>query len=93
MQRAVVDFVALSLGIVCSIRPARSQLTNGQPQLWLYTANNCILLTATVLLCAGMSVTACWFLTIQPWYTGGTGNSYKASMHYPRLQHAVKALP
>ena len=82
VQRAVLDVMALSLGIACSMRPARAQLTSSQPPIRLCTVKNCTLLTATVLLCAGMSATACWFLTIQPWYTGGTGTSYKVSVHH-----------
>ena len=81
MQRGVLDAMALSLGLVCSLRPSSDELTARRPHQRLCLPQNCIILTSFVSVSAGMYVWYMWFLTIQPWCTGGNENSDKVALH------------
>ena len=75
MQRGVLNAVALSLGLVCSLRPSSDQLTARRPHQRLCMPQNVI--TVIVLISSGMYGWYVWFLTSQPWFTGGNGSSYQ----------------
>ena len=76
MQRAVLDFVALAQGCVCSLRPAVPKLTKNPPQPRLCSGNNIIMLPAT--LAALMYIFASIvFYRAQEWYHEGASSSYK----------------
>ena len=77
MQRSLLDFVALMLGVVYSMYPAHPQLTARVVPQWLCVPKQFIMLTATTLSSACVYTVTCWYMTIQPWYEGGTGSSYK----------------
>ena len=76
-QRAVLDFVALTQGCACSLRPAVHKLTRNPPLQWLCSFRNVVMLPATlaVLVCIFASIVV--YLEAQDWYHGGTGGSYK----------------
>lgn len=54
MQRGVLDFMALSLGLACSLRPASHRLTMQRPHQWLCMPRNFVIFTILILVSAGM---------------------------------------
>ena len=77
MQRGVLDFMALSLGLARSLRPASHRLTIQRPHQWLCMPRNFVIFTILVLVSAGMYAVFMWYLSIQPWFTGGNGSSHQ----------------
>ena len=77
MQRAVLDFVMLTLGCVCSLRPAIADLNRSRPQQWLFSLRNAVVLPVVALLFASTHAMVCWYLSIQPFFHDGTANSNK----------------
>ena len=77
MQRAVLDFVALTHGCVCSLRPAVHNLTRNLPLQRLCSIRNFVTLPATVVLLVCINTSIIFYLQAQNWYHGGTGGSYK----------------
>ena len=84
LQRGTYDWVALSLGLAASLRPAADWLTPGRPPQILCTMKH-YLHTVVMLLIAGCMYWSCirW-LTAQPWYKGGNGSSYEVSLTKPQ---------
>ena len=80
MQRGILDAVAVCLGLVCSLRTSSDQLAARRPHQRLCMPQNFIIITTFVLISAGLYGWYMWFLTIQSWFSGGTGSSYKVAM-------------
>ena len=79
LQRGVLDFTALSLGIVCSLRPAHERLNARHPPQSLCKLQNFVLQCTTIAMCALMYWACVGFMTAQSWYTGGNGSDWKVS--------------
>lgn len=77
LQRGVLDFMALSLGIACSFRPARHRLTTRPAEQSLCMAKHFIMLTMIVFMLSSVAAIYLWYMTTQPWYTGGNSSSKK----------------
>ena len=77
LQRAILDFMALSLGMVCSLRPANERLTPKHPAQLLCSSTNFIMLAATMALSASMYWACMAYMITQDWYTGGTGTPFR----------------
>ena len=75
MQRGVYDFVALSLGLAASVRPASDILTSGRPPQVLCTLKNYILLLLTMLISFAMYWGCLAWLTTRPWFKISNGTS------------------
>lgn len=68
--------MALSLGMVCSLRPANERLTPNHPAQFLCNSTNFILLAATMALSASMYWGCMAYMITQDWYIGGTGTPF-----------------
>ena len=79
LQRGVYDWVALSLGLAASVRPASDTLTSGRPPQVLCTLTNYILLILKMVISFAMYWGCMAWLTTRPWFTGGNGTSYQVS--------------
>ena len=79
LQRGLYDWVALSLALGASLRPASDALTHGRPPQMLCSVKAFILLAFTLLISGFMYWGCLAWLTSRPWYVGGTGNTYQAS--------------
>ena len=75
LQLRVLDFMALSLGMVASLRPAAQQLQPKRPPQDLMSVKNCVLVLETLLVSAVSEVAVLVLLTHQPWFHGGTGQN------------------
>ena len=60
--------MALSLGLVCSLRPSRSCLTARQPEQQLCMRKHFFMISMILLGLAGEYAIIVWYMTIQPWY-------------------------
>ena len=79
LQRGILDSTAISLGAVCSLRPALEQLNTSTPPQSLCKLKNFVLLATTVFLSACMYWACVGYLTTQTWYVGGNGTEWKVS--------------
>ena len=77
MQRAVLDFVALTQGCVCSLRPAIANLTKNPPRPRLCNSKDVVVLPATLVVLMGISASIALYLRTQDWYHEGTSSGYK----------------
>lgn len=75
LQLRVLDFMALSLGMVASLRPAAQQLQPKRPPQDLMSLKNCVLVLETLLVSAVSTVATLALLTHQSWFHGGTGQN------------------
>ena len=75
LQLRVVDFMALSLGMVASLRPAARQLQPKRPPQGLLSLKNCILVLETLLVLAVSEIAVLTLLVHQPWFRGGNGQN------------------
>lgn len=67
--------MALSLGMVASLRPAAKQLQPRRPPQALLSLKNCVLVLATLLVSAVSEVAVLALLVKQPWFHGGNGQN------------------
>ena len=82
MQRGVLDFMALSLGLICSLRPSSNRLTVKRPRQWLCKPQQFVMTSQWLLLTAGVFGFYLWYLTTQSWFTGGNGTSDQVFRSY-----------
>ena len=75
MQLRVLDFMALSLGMVASLRPAAKQLQPKRPPQGLCFLKNYVLVVETVFVSSASMAAVLILLTHQPWFQGGTGQN------------------
>ncbi len=75
MQLRVLDFMALSLGIVASQRPAAKQLQLKRPPQGLCFLKNYVLVLETVLVSSASMAAVLILLIHQPWFQGGNGQN------------------
>ena len=92
LQRSLLDSVALVLGVCFSLASGQGQLTARLPQQHLCRFEQLAMLTAQVVLAASLYGLTCWYLTIQPWYTGGTGSSHQVHALSTRHPYACRSL-
>lgn len=98
-QRATLDFVAFTLGIVASLRNSVSSLTPARPPQHLTNYRNCVLLIETMIIAALHLIGCLKFLEHQSWYTGGNGqreevsSCSKLSVMYCSVHSAQWSLP
>ena len=67
--------MALSLGMVASLRPAAHQLQPKRPPQALLSLKNCVLVLATLLVSAASEVAVLALLVNQPWFHEGNGQN------------------
>ena len=79
VQRSTLDFVAITLGVVASLRPPAPELTPHRPPQKLCTYKNCTLVFETVLCLAIQYWGLLCYLAAQPWYHGGNGSNINVS--------------
>ena len=77
MQRAVLDFVALTQGCGCSLRPAVPNLTKNPPRPRLCSSGTFIMLPATLAALVLIFTSVILYLEKQDWSHEGTSASYK----------------
>lgn len=75
LQLRVLDFMALSLGIVASQRPAAKQLQPKRPPQGLCFLKNYVLVLETVLVSSASMAAVLILLTHQPWFQRGNGQN------------------
>ena len=85
-QRSTLDFVAITLGIVASLRPAAAELTPARPPQLLSSYRNGVLLIESLAISAAMFWGAMTFLKHQPWFEGGTGTNVDVSSQLACMQ-------
>ena len=73
MQVRILDFMAISMGIVAGVRPAALLLQPVRPPRRLCTLKNYILIAETVLIACIFIFGCARLLMSQPWFTGGNG--------------------
>lgn len=73
MQIRILDFMAISMGIVAGVRPAALLLQPGRPPRSLCTPKNYILVCETIFISCFIVFGCVRLLVSQPWYTGGNG--------------------
>ncbi len=79
LQLRVLDFLALSLGLVSALRPAATQLQVHQPPQGLCTVKTAVLVLESILVFATSEAVVVYVMTKQPWYTGGTGQNIEVN--------------
>lgn len=79
LQLRVLDFLALSLGLVSAIRPAASQLQAQRPPQGLCSLKTVVLVLETVAVFGASEAIVLHLMTDQPWYHGGTGQTKEVS--------------
>ena len=77
MQRGVLDFMALTQGCVCSLKPAVHNLTRNLPLQRSCSIRNVVMLPATTALLVCVNTSIILYLKAQNWYHQGTGSSYQ----------------
>ena len=75
LQRGMLDWVALSLGLAASLRPAADGLTPTRPPDMLCTVNHFLHLLVMLLVSGCMYWGCSRWLVAQAWYRGGNGSS------------------
>jgi len=75
LQLRVLDFMALSLGMVASLRPAAKQLQPKCPPQGLCSLKNYVLVLETVLVSSASMAAVLVLLAHQPWFKGGNGQN------------------
>ena len=79
MQLRVLDFLALSLGLVSALRPAATQLQAHRPPQGLCTVKTAVLVVESILVFAASEAIVVHVMTKQPWFTGGTGQNIEVN--------------
>ena len=80
MQIRILDFMALSMGVVAAVRPASSLLQPLRPPRSLCTQRNYVLVCETMLIACIVVVGCTRLLESQSWYTGGTSHANHVSL-------------
>lgn len=75
LQLHVMDFMASSLGLVASLRPAAKQLQPKRPPQGLCLLMNYVLVLETVLVSSASMAAVLILLTHQPWFQGSNGQN------------------
>ena len=73
-----MDFMAITLGVVASLRPAAAELIPARPPQKISTYKNLVLLVGTVTVSAMSYWAALTLLYHQPWFAGSTADSEQA---------------
>jgi len=79
LQLRVLDFLALSLGLVSALRPAATQLQAQRPPQGLCTVKTAVLVLESILVFAASEAIVLHVMTKQPWFTGGTGQNIEVN--------------
>lgn len=79
LQLRVLDFLALSLGLVSALRPAATQLQVHRPPQGLCTVKTAVLVLESILVFATSEAVVVYVMTKQPWYIGGTGQNIEVN--------------
>ena len=91
VQIRILDFMALSMGILAAVRPASPLLQPVRPSRSLCTLKNYVLVCETMLI-ASITVFGCTrLLESQPWYTGGNSQANHVSVPSAFAQSLVNA--
>lgn len=94
VQIRILDFMALSMGIVAAVRPASPLLQPIRPPRSLCTLRNYVLVCETMLIACIVVFGCTRLLESQFWYTGGTGQANYVSLPSARVpdqcMHALK---
>lgn len=75
LQIRILDFMAISMGIVAGVRPGATLLQPVKPPSTLCTLKNYMLIGETVLIACIFVFGCVRLLLSQPWYTGGNGQA------------------
>jgi len=79
LQLRVLDFLALSLGLVSALRPAAKQLQAQRPPQGLCIVKTAVLVFESILVFAASEAIVLHVMTKQPWFTGGTGQNIEVT--------------
>lgn len=82
VQIRILDFMALSMGIVAAVRPASALLQPVRPPRILCTLKNYVLVCETMLIASIIVFGCIRLLESQPWYTGGTSQADHVSLAF-----------
>ena len=74
-----MNVVAISLGVVASVRPPALHLTPQRPPQRLCTLKNCVLMCEHAFVLTFMYWGCLELLYIQPWFQGGNGSNVNVS--------------
>ena len=86
LQRSVIEFVAITIGIVVCLRPAAPQLTLYMPSQRLCTSQNCVLVLISLLVAIVGFAVLIKFTEDQPWFAGSNNTSdVKVRIDYSSL--------
>ena len=75
VQTRILDFMAISMGIVAGVRPGATLLQPVKPPQTLCTLKNYVLICETALIACIIVFGCARLLLSQLWYTGGNGQS------------------
>jgi hypothetical protein len=80
LQRSTLDFVAISLGVVASLRPAAAELIPARPPQQISSCKNFVLLLESVAISVAFHCGCLAVLYHEPWFSGSTSGNEQASV-------------
>ena len=80
LQRSTLDFVAITLGVVASLRPAAAELIPARPPQQISSCKNFVLLLESVAISVAFHWGCLAFLYHEPWFSGSTSANEQASV-------------
>jgi len=80
LQRSTLDFVAISLGVVASFRPAAAELIPARPPQQISSCKNFVLLLESVAISIAFHCGSLAVLYHEPWFRGSTSGNEQASV-------------
>lgn len=81
LQRSTVDFVAIAIGFVVSLRPAAPELTFAQPLQHLTTVRSVAQVAFNGILATSLYWALIMFAERKPWYSSSSSSNVKVAMH------------
>ncbi|DBA92220.1 TPA: hypothetical protein ACH3X1_015928 [Trebouxia sp. C0004] len=75
VQRSTLDFVAISLGVVASLRPAAAELVPARPPQQISSCKNFVLLLESVAISVAFHCGCLAVLYHEPWFSGSTSGN------------------
>ncbi len=89
LQTRILDFMAISMGIVAGVRPGATLLQPVKPPSTLCTLKNYVLICETVLIACIFVFGCARLLLSQLWYTGGNGQADHVGGFAAALLHYI----